>query len=140
MINQVIKRSVGILLVCAFFILIQELAWAKKNIPQAPDPEKEMFEAQKMVTEEQKALYEQLPVEEASQDGYWWNKQDKNEKINLVKELIKGFELKDKNLSVKRIVQALDVEYNPKDNPLDIKMDKGVNRMFNVITKRMMAK
>lgn len=140
MIANLIKRSVGVLCVCAFFILGQELAWAKKAIPKAPDPGKEMFEAQKMVTEEQKALYEQLPVEETSLDGYWWNKQDKNEKINLVKQLIKGFELEDKKLSAKKIVSQLDLVYNPKDNPLDIKMDKSVERMFDFIIKGMILK
>jgi len=140
MMSSGIKRSGIVFLVCAFFICSGKLAWAKKEISKAPDPGKIMLEAQSMVTEEQKARYEPLPVEESSKDGYWWNKQNGNEKINLVKELIKGFDLNDKNLSIKKIVQTLDVEYNPKDNPLDIKMDKGVERMFNIITKRMLLK
>ncbi len=134
------KRGIGVLFICACFVLCQDIAFAKKKISKAPDPQKEMLEAQKMVTEEQQALYEQLPVEESSKDGYWWNKQDKNEKLAYVKELIAGFGLEDKKLPAKKIVSQLDIEYNPRDNPLDIKMDKSIERMFNIITKEMMLK
>lgn len=136
MIGSGVKKGVGVLLVCASFIFNQESAWAKKAASKVPDPGKEMLEAQKMVTEEQKALYEQLPVEESSKDGYWWNKQNKNEKMIFIKEMIKGFELEDKKLSVKKIVEELNIIYNSKDDPLDIKMDKSVERMFNLVTKR----
>ena len=135
------KIGVGfLLLVCAGFVLFQGTAFAKKETFSAPDPAKLVFEAQNMVTEEQKAMYEQLPVEESLRDGYWWNRLNRNEKMMYVKELISGFKLGDKKLSVKKIVQVLDAEYNPRDNPLDIKMDKSIERMFNIITKEMMLK
>ena len=130
-----------VLLVCSLFVLCRESAFAgKKNVPNIPDPDQLVLEAQKMVTEEQKALYEQLPIEESSRDGYWWNKQDKNEKLAYVKVLIAGFDLADKKVLAKKVVQTLDMEYNPKDNPLDIKMNRSVERMFNVVTKEMMLK
>jgi len=128
------------LFICACFILPQSPAFARKEAPNVPDPGKLALEAQGMVTEEQKALYEQLPVEESFKDGYWWNRMDRNEKMMYVKELIAGFKLGDKKLSVKKIVQVLDAEYNPRDNPLDIKMDKSIERMFSVVTKEMMLK
>lgn len=133
-------RRIGGLLICACFVLCQDLAFAKKVTSKAPDPSKLVLEAQNMVTEEQKASYEQMPVEESARDGYWWNKQDKNEKLAIVKELIAGFGLEDKKLSIKKIASQLDIEYNPRDNPLDIKMDKSVERMFNIVTKEMILK
>ena len=133
-------RRLGGLFICACFILCPALAFARKDVSNVPDPSKLVLEAQKMVTEEQKALYEQLPVEESSKDGYWWNKQDRNEKLSYVKVLIAAFNLANKKLPVKKIVQSLDIEYNPKDNPLDIKMDKSVERMFNIVIKEMMLK
>jgi len=137
--NKRIIRVTG-LFICACFVLCQNLAFARKAASNVPDPDILVSEAQKMVTEEQKALYEQMPVQESSRDGYWWNKQDKNEKLAYVKVLIAGFDLANNKIAVKKIVQALDREYNPKDNPLDIKMDKSVERMFNVVTKEMMLK
>jgi hypothetical protein len=134
------KRGIGVLFICACFVLCQDLAFAKKEVSNVPDPDKLVLEAQKMVRAEDQAIYEQLPVEESSRDGYWWNKQNRNEKLNYVKDLIAGFKLTDKKLSAKKIVQTLDMEYNPRDNPLDIKMDKSIERMFNVIIKEMMLK
>ena len=129
-----------LLLVCAGFVLSQGTAFAKKETFSAPDPAKLVFEAQNMVTEEQKAMYEQLPVEESLRDGYWWNRLNRNEKMMYVKELISGFKLGDKKLSIKKIVQVLDAEYNPRDNPLDIKMDKSIERMFSTVIREMMLK
>ncbi len=134
------KRGVRLLLILACFVLSQSPAFARKEAPNVPDPGKLALEAQSMVTEEQKALYEQLPVEESLKDGYWWNRMGRNEKMMYVKELIAGFKLGDKKLSVKKIVQVLDAEYNPRDNPLDIKMDKSIERMFSIVTKEMMLK
>jgi len=134
------KRGAGFLLICACFVLCQGTAFAKNEAANIPDPSSLVLEAQEMVTERQKALYEALPVEESSKDGYWWNKQDKNVKLAIVKELIAGFGLEDKKLSAKKIVSQLDIEYNPRDNPLDIKMDKNVERMFNIVIKEMMLK
>jgi hypothetical protein len=134
------KRGVGVLLACVCFVLCKDLAFAKKVTSQAADPSKLMLEAQNMVTEEQKTSYEQMPLAESAKDGYWWNKQDGNVKLSIVKELIAGFGLEDKKLSAKKIAGQLDIEYNPRDNPLDIKMDKSVERMFNIITMRMISK
>jgi hypothetical protein len=134
------KRSIGVLLVCVCFVLCKDLAFAKKITSKAPDPGKLVLEAQNMVSEEQKVSYEQMPLAESARDGYWWNKQNGNEKLAIVKELIAGFGLEDKKLSAKKIASQLDIEYNPRDNPLDIKMDKSVERMFNIITMRMISK
>ncbi|MFA5351319.1 MAG: hypothetical protein WC357_08355 [Candidatus Omnitrophota bacterium] len=134
------KRGVGLLLILACLVLFLSPAFAKKETPNVPDPSKLALEAQGMVTEEQKSSYEQLPVEESLKDGYWWNRMDRNEKMMYVKELIAGFKLGDKKLSVKKIVQVLDAEYNPRDNPLDIKMDKSIERMFSTVIREMMLK
>jgi len=131
------KKSLMIVSICSCFVLSPRgAAFAREKAPDVPDP----VEAQKMVTDEQHALDEQLPVEESGHDGYWWNKQDKNEKPAYVKELIVKFKLTDKKLSVKKIAAALDREYDPRDNPLDIKMDKSVERIFNGIIKEMKLK
>lgn len=135
-----IKIGIGVLSFFACFVLCQEQALAGKKVSDVPDPSKLVLEAQKMVTEEQMAMYEPLPVEESAEDGYWWNKQNRNEKLAKVKELITEFKLTDKKISAKKIVQLLDMEYNPRDNPLDIKMDKSIERMFNIITKEMALK
>ena len=135
---------IGVLFICASFVLCQDMAFAAKKkspeTPNIPDMNKLMLEAQKEVSEEEKLQYEQLPVEESSNDGYWWVKQDARQKVSCVEDLIKAFQLDDKKLSLNKIVKELDIVYNPIDNPLDIKMDKSVERMFNIITKRMMAK
>lgn len=136
-----------VLFICASFVLYQDPAFAAKKkvpdnpgIPNIPDMDKLMLEAQKEVSEEEKAQYDELPVEESSNDGYWWIKQPAGQKVSYVEELIKAFKLEDKKLSLDKIVKELDIVYNPIDNPLDIKMDKSVERMFNIVTKRMMAK
>ncbi|MDD5691413.1 MAG: hypothetical protein PHC37_06960 [Candidatus Omnitrophica bacterium] len=134
------KRGMGILFICACFILCLDLVFAKNEVYDVPDPSKLVLEAQKMVSVGELAAYEQLPVEESSRDGYWWNKQDRDEKLEYVKGLIAGFKLTDKKLSAKKVVRVLDREYNPRDNPLDIKMDKSVERMFNIVIKEMMLK
>ena len=135
---------IGILFICASSILCQDMAFAAKKEtpknPNIPDINKLMLEAQKEVSEEDMAKYEQLPVEESSNDGYWWRKQDANQKVSYVESLVKAFKLDDKKFSTDKIIKELDIVYNPIDNPLDIKMDKSVERMFNIITKRMMIK
>ena len=133
-------RGIGLIFVCAFIVMCKEPAFAKKEIPNLPDPDKLVKEAQKIVSISDLAAYEQLPVEESKNDGYWWNKQNRDEKILYVKQLIAGFKLSDKKVSAKKIVKILDMEYNPRDNPLDIKMDKSIERMFNIVTKEMMLK
>jgi hypothetical protein len=134
-------RLIGSIFICACFIIAgNELAFAKKDVPSVPDPDKLVLEAQKLVSIADMAAYEQLPIEESEKDGYWWNKQRREDKLAYVKQLIIGFKLTDKKLAAKRIVNILDVEYNPRDNPLDIKMDKSIERMFNIITKEMMLK
>jgi len=133
-------RRLGSLLICVCFVLCQDLAFAKKITSKAPDPAKVMLEAQDVVTEEQKTTYEQMPTAESVKDGYWWNKQSRDEKLAIVKDLITEFGLADKKLSIKKIVQRLDTEYSPRDNPLDIKIDKSIERMFNIIAKEMIVK
>jgi len=134
-------RRIGLLIIfISLFILCREPAFAKKEVSNIPDPDKLVLEAQKLVSIADLATYEQLPVEESSRDGYWWNKQSRDDKLAYIKQLIAGFKLSDKKISAKKIVNLLDTEYNPRDNPLDIKMDKSIERMFNIITKEMMLK
>ena len=130
----------GILLICVSFVFAQALVFAENKPSNIPEIDKLMIEAQKEVSEEEKAQYEQLPVEESANDGYWWIKQTVGQKASYVKDLVKAFELDDKKFSADKIIKELDIVYNPKDNPLDIKMDKSVERMFSIITKRMLAK
>jgi len=78
---------------------------------------------------------EMLPVSESSNDGYWWNKQDKETKTQYIKQLIELFGVSDKKLEVRKIIKELDSLYDPKDNPLDIKIDISVERMFNEVIK-----
>ncbi|MDD5129050.1 MAG: hypothetical protein PHO40_05305 [Candidatus Omnitrophica bacterium] len=133
-------KHIGLLVIFISLIICKEPAFAKKEVSSIPDPDKLVLEAQKLVSIADLAAYEQLPVEESSKDGYWWNKQNRDDKLAYVKQLIAGFKLSDKRISAKKIVSLLDTEYNPRDNPLDIKMDKSIERMFNIITKEMMLK
>jgi len=133
-------REISLIFIGACFIMCQEPAFAKREISNVPDPDKLVIEAQKMVSIADLAAYEQLPVAESEKDGYWWNKQKRDDKLAYIKQLIIGFKLADKKLPAKKIVNILDIEYNPRDNPLDIKMDKSVERMFNIITKEMMLR
>jgi len=130
----------GILFICVSFVFPEAPAFAGNKPSNIPEIDKLMLEAQKEVSEEEMAYYEQLPIEESSNDGYWWIKQTVGQKTSYVKDLIKALELDDKNFSADKIIKELDIVYNPKDNPLDIKMDKSVERMFSVIIKRIMAK
>jgi DNA-binding SARP family transcriptional activator len=79
--------------------------------------------------------FDELPVSESSNDGYWWNKQDRETKTQYIKQLIELFEAEDKKLKVKKIIKELDSLYDPKDDPLDIKIDLSVERMFNEVIK-----
>ena len=140
MIYSWLLRRIGLIFISACFVMCYEPAFAKKQVSNVPDPDKLVLEAQKIVSIADMAAYEQLPVEESEKDGYWWNKQKRDDKLAYVKQLIAGFKLTDKKLAAKKIANILDIEYNPRDNPLDIKMDKSVERMFNIVTKEMMLK
>jgi len=138
MFNLGFKKSMVFFLMTSGSIFYPACAFAKKQASKVPAPDKQVLEAQKMVTPEQIAMYEPLPLEESTNNGYWWNRQDRNTKFTYVKDLIGKFKLEDKKLSVKKIVQALDSKYSPKDDPLDIKIDKSIERMFNIVTREML--
>jgi hypothetical protein len=113
-----------------------------EDVPQAPDPEKAMLDAQ-LEMMKQGSGPDEIPIPESDKDGYWWVKQD----FATKKDYIKNIELclKEKKifilkLKTDKIIEMLDEVYNPKDNPLDIKMDKSIERMFYNITKEMMIK
>jgi len=132
--------SAWILVICAGIILCQVSGFAEDKPQGLPDMDKLLLEAQKQVSQEDMAKYEELPGGESANNGYWWIKQSADDKKAYVKQLIMIFELEDKKLSVDKIIKALDAAYNPIDNPLDIKMDKSIERIFNIITKEMMTK
>ncbi len=140
MMRSRLLRRIGLIFISVCFVMCHEPAFAKKEVSNVPDPDRLVIEAQKMVSIADMAAYEQLPIEESEKDGYWWNKQKRDDKLAYIKQLIIGFKMADKKLPVKKIVNILDIEYNPRDNPLDIKMDKSVERMFNIITKEMMLR
>lgn len=135
------ENSLRGLLTAACFVLCASPVFAAKPPAGVPDPSKLVVTVtQEVLTPEQEAMQERLPVDESGNDGYWWNKQIPAAKTAYVKQLIISFKLIDKKLPVKNIVKALDTEYNPRDNPEDIRIDKSVERMFNVVTKEMMRK
>lgn len=76
-----------------------------------------------------------MPVSESEYDGYWWNKQDRKTKQDYVKQLIELFGAKDKKLKINTIIAKMDVIYDPKDDPADIKIDKSVERIFYGLIK-----
>jgi len=133
-----VARTVPILFCACLFSV--NAAFAGKPAPSVPDPDLLVTEAQKLVSISDIAAYEQLPVEESLNNGYWWNKQNMADKLAYVRQLIISFKLSDKKIPVKKVVKMLDAEYNPRDNPLDIKIDKSVERMFNIVTKEMALK
>ena len=116
---------------------------AQEDLPPAQDPEMLLLEAERDILKSNYEPEEVLPMPESDKDGYWWIKQDYSKKT----EYIKGIEtLLQENgitmlkLRAEKIIEELDKIYNPKDNPLDIKMDKSIERMFYKITKEMIIK
>jgi hypothetical protein len=135
------NKLITCIFICAVIILCQAFVFAEDKPQDAlSSMDKLMLEAQNMVSKEDMASYEELPTGESSNNGYWWIKQPLDEKKAYVKQLIITFELEDKKLSADKIVKEMDIVYNPVDNPIDIKMDKSVERIFNLIVKRMMVK
>jgi hypothetical protein len=133
--------SLVLALACSGMMLCACPAFAARKVISIPDPSKIVVEEpQEVLTPEQQAMQERLPIEESENNGYWWNRQSSDAKAAYVKQLIISFKLSDRKLPVKNIVRALDTEYNPRDNPMDIRIDKSVERMFNVVTKEMMQK
>ena len=99
-----------------------------------PDPEEALRKAE-IIALEEGGIPEALPVEETANNGYWWIKQDDITKLMYVESLIEKFGLEDKGLISEKIVERLDIFYNPKDNPLDIKMGISIERGFNNVIK-----
>lgn len=135
------KMSLVLVPACLGMMLYACPVFAARKAISIPDPSQiAVEEPQEALTPEQKAMREALPIEESKNDGYWWNRQSADAKTAYVKQLIISFKLSDRKLPVKSIVKALDTEYNPRDNPVDIRIDKSVERMFNVVTKEMIQK
>ena len=116
---------------------------AQEDLPPAQDPEMLLLEAERDILKSNYEPEEVLPMPESDKDGYWWIKQDYSKKL----EYIKGIEtlLQENGITIlklraEKIIEELDEIYNPKDNPLDIKMDKSIERMFYKITKEMIIK
>ncbi|MDD5042560.1 MAG: hypothetical protein PHV40_02720 [Candidatus Omnitrophica bacterium] len=133
--NGEFEKIIVSLAACIAIFLVPAFAADKKIGP--PDPVEVMREAQRMAVLDSLNASGQLPVEESGNDGYWWNRQKAKEKLAYVKRLIKEFKLENKKISAKKVVRALDIEYNPRDNPLDIKMDKSVEKIFSVVIGEM---
>ena len=116
---------------------------AQEDLPPVQDPEILLLETERDILKSNYEPEEALPMPESDKDGYWWIKQDYSKKL----EYIKGIEtlLQEKGITIlklriDKIIEELDQIYNPKDNPLDIKMDKSIERLFYKITKEMMIK
>jgi len=114
-----------------------------EELPPDQDLDRLLLEAQRETSKNNYDSEEVLPMSESDKDGYWWIKQDYSKKL----EYIKGIEtlLQQKGITMiklgaEKIIEELNEFYNPKDNPLDIKMDKSIERMFYEITKEMMVK
>ena len=115
---------------------------AEKGLPPVPDPATALLKAQSAALKSD-GRTEEIPIPESDKDGYWWVKQDYSTKAEYIKNLEtlvkeKGVILLEPKAG--EIIEKLDEAYNPKDNPLDIKMDKSIERMFYKITKGMMIK
>ena len=116
---------------------------AQEDLPPVQDPDMLLLEAQREMLETGYEPEETLPMPESDKDGYWWVKQDyskKSEYIEGIKALLQEQGITILKLGADKIIEELDRIYNPKDNPLDIKMDKSIERMFYEITKEMMIK
>jgi len=76
-------------------------------------------------------------MEESTEYGYWWIKQDYTTKLECIKRLKESFKIYNMNttMSEEYLVKKFDEFYQPLDNPLDIKMDKSVERAFSLITQ-----
>ena len=116
---------------------------AQEDLPPVQDPDMLLLETQREILESNYEPGEALPMPESDKDGYWWIKQDYSKKL----EYIKGIEtlLQENGITILKlragkIIEELDKLYNPKDNPLDIKMDKSIEEMFYKLTKEMMIK
>ena len=130
------KKQIVFLLTAMSFILLAGVSLAKEATGiNLSGPEAALREAEKMMVNE--PVLELLPVSESENNGYWWNKQDKDTKQKYIEQLIELFGLEDKNLKIGEIIQKLDSLYNPKDDPLDIKIDISIERTFNGIIKEL---
>ena len=116
---------------------------AEKDLSPLENPDILLLETQRDALKTNYEVEEKLPIPESDKDGYWWIKQDYSKKL----EYIKGIEtlLQENGITIlklraENIINELDQIYDPKDNPLDIKMDKSIERMFYKITKEMMIK
>lgn len=80
---------------------------------------------------------EPLPMEEGTEYGYWWIKQDYATKLDCIKRLKESFKIYNINttMSEEYLVKKFDEFYQPLDNPLDIKMDKSLERAFSLIMR-----
>jgi hypothetical protein len=82
-------------------------------------------------------IAEALPVPESLNDGYWWIKQSRQDKLSYIEHLIKAFNLQDKGINPAQVIDELNVFYDPMDDPVDIKMDISLERAFNRMIKEL---
>lgn len=131
------KNTMHIGLVLFAFILVfnTALSLAEEKQP-LPNPDDALGQAELEMLEEFQPP-EELPVTESANNGYWWIKQDYDTKVSYIKYLVEAFGLEPGRFKVKDITERLDILYNPKDNPLDIKMDISVERAFDTIIRGM---
>jgi len=102
-----------------------------------PDPEFALHSQEELEGLEGHIIGEPLIIEESENLGYWWIKQDYSTKSEYVKNLKQLFSKEDVvvTMTLREIVKELDEFYNPVDNPMDIKMDKSIERAFITIIK-----
>lgn len=128
------EKKILFLVLFAGFILSGGLSLAEETVEAGvPGAEEAFIEAEKMLLEA--PVPDVLPVPESDNNGYWWNRQDKKTKQEYVKQLIELFEVKDSKLKINSLIERMDVVYDPKDDPADIKIDLSVERIFYEVIK-----
>lgn len=123
-------------LICLFVFIFSGLVFAaEKANSWKPDPGMESIR-EEVVFNEPRMPVDRI-AEATTNNGYWWIKQNSSTKLEYVKDLIKAFKLKGGyvGLTSKALVRKLDLVYNPKGDPLDIKMGLSLENAFSLIIK-----
>jgi hypothetical protein len=130
------KKVFFILLPVFIFVLNATFSLAGQEAQNIPDNPLDIVS---IMTESltPPVIAEALPVPESLNDGYWWIKQSRQDKLSYIEHLIKVFNLQDKAVEPAEIMDRLDIFYDPMDDPVDIKMDISLERAFNRMTKEL---